>query len=104
MLLQGDEARPHRVDGDMRCTQVLPPLRLTHPLSGIAVPRIHLCLDTHCTWLAASLTNVAVQALDGLLHPLVRPSQREPSVGHARCTAQQHLCSPTGPDGDRTVH
>jgi len=104
MFLQGSKTSAHGVDGDMRRTQVVPPLRLAPPLVGTTVPRIHLRLDAARTGIATSLPQVAVQALNGLLHLLVRPTQRKPAVRHPRRPAQQHVCSPTRPDGDGTAH
>src|SRR5438034_6386696 len=80
MLLQGVETCAHCVDGDMRGAQVAPALRLAPPIIGATVPCIHLRLDTACAGIATSLPQVAVQALYGLLHLLVRPTQREPAV------------------------
>src|SRR6266851_3745106 len=88
MFLQGGKASTHRVDGDMPGAQVVPLLRLVPPLVGVTIPCIHLRLDAHGAWIATGLPHVAVQALDGLLHLLVRSTQREPAVRQPRSTAQ----------------
>src|SRR6266704_5366371 len=54
VLLQGSEGCAHGVDGDMRGSQVAPPLRLAHPLVGVTVPRIYLRLNAACSGIATS--------------------------------------------------
>ena len=104
MLLEGGEACAHCVDADVRCAQVLPSLRLARPLAGSAFSCIYLRLDAKYVGVGASLANVAAEPLDGLLHPVVRSSQREPAIGEACSTAQHGVCTATCPDGDGAAH
>lgn len=60
MLLKGGEARGHRVEANVRCTQGLPLLRLAHLLIRVAIFCIHLRLDTNRVRIAARLLHIGV--------------------------------------------
>src|SRR5207248_4513407 len=61
----------HRINADVRCPQLAPLLRLTHPLVGIAVARVHTRLDAHGGQVAALLADIVTQAFEACAHAVI---------------------------------
>src|SRR5258708_37107412 len=87
----------------MRCAQLSPSLRLAYPFVQVTIGRVHTGLNAYRVRGHTCLHYISTQALDSLAHLLVGLTLREPAVGHAGSTLQQHVSSAACPDGDGTA-
>src|SRR5260370_24750468 len=87
----------------MRCAQLSPSLRLAYPFVQVTIGRVHTGLTAWGVRVWTCLTDIWAQTLDSLAHLLVGLTLREPAVGHAGSTPQQHVSSAACPDGDGTA-